>query len=919
MSTLSRGAIRLVLFVLLFALTLTPGIVGGEEQRSTLRHEKYQLPNGLTVILHEDHKLPQVAVNIWYHVGTPEEPIGRSGFAHLFEHLMFMGTKRAPNNQFDILLETGGASNNATTWYDRTNYFDWGPARMLPTMLWLEADRMEQLGVAMTQEKLDSQRDVVRNERREGYDNAPYGPADYLFWKMMFPSDHPYHNPVIGSHEDLIAAQVEDVVAFYDTYYVPNNASLVVAGDFDSAKVRPMIAGLFGSIPRGDEPPRRSATKVGFEKTQRVTLEDDIQFPRITYAWHSPGFYQPGDAEMDILAFALASGKSSRLHKRLVREEQLAVDVSASQTSLRLGSTFMVAAYVKPEADLDRVEQIIDEELTRICAEGPTEVELQRGRAEIETSALSDLESVREVADRLNQYDAYLGHPDRLAWDLGRYGALTRQSVAAAGRTWLPLDRRLVVRVLPRVPAAEGLPTRDVRPDAFAQAAWQPPVPTVFTLPNGLTVWHVDRPGLPLLSAELVLPGGAIAVPRANAGLATLAADMLTEGAGGLDALQFADALGLLGASLVASGGREANSVTLRVLGREADEAFALLGTVLHKPRFEEASFVRRQDLHVQGLKQAIEDAPALGRRVATEWFFPAGDALGVPVDGYPASVEGLSVADVRAFHEQHHGPQGAVLLLAGDLRADAARALVTRHLGAWSQVTPRAATPARPAAPAGGEGLRVLIVDKPEAAQTVIRFAYPGVSFDAESRVGLGVLNTVLGGSFTSRLNANLREDKGWTYGAGSGFPSWRDAGVFVASANVQSDQSGPSIVEFLREFARIRAGDVSEAEAEKARASVVADMVQGFETLSGVTGSFATYAQYGRQPAALAEDLAAAGACGLGHLNQLAAAHVAAGRGVLVLVGDPATIKAQWAATGLPEPLVVSREAALAGTLPR
>ncbi len=890
------------------------------DAQSILKHEKYQLTNGLTVILHENHKLPQVAVNLWYHVGTREEPKGRSGFAHLFEHLMFMGTKRAPDNQFDVLLETGGASNNASTWYDRTNYYDWGPARTLNTMLWLEADRMEQLGQAMTQKKLDSQRDVVRNERREGYDNAPYGPANYLYWKLMYPSDHPYHNPVIGSHEDLLAAQVEDVVAFFDTYYVPNNASLVVAGDFDSKTIKPLIEGLFASIPRGKEPPRRSAPAVGFDKVQQVTLTDTIQFPRVSFAWHTPAFYQPGDAEMDLLAFALASGKSSRLHKRLVREEQLAVDVAAYQISLRLGSTFQIEAYVKPDADLARVEAIIDEELSRLLKDGPTDLELERARVDIETSALSDLESIREVADRLNQYDAYLGEPDSLARDLARYRKATRASVAAAGRRWLPLDRRMHMRVLPKKASDPTLPSRASRPAAGEQPAFTPPTPVMFTLPNGLTVWHVDRPDLPLISAALRLPGGSMAVPREQAGLATLAADMLMEGAGSLDALQFADELGLLGATLTASAGREANEVGLRVLKRGADKAFGLLASMLTAPKLAEVDLARRRGLMIQGLKQSVEDAPTLGRRVATEWYFPAGDPHGIPTDGYPASVAKLTLAQVRDYHARYHGPAGATLMLAGDLRAAEAKALLSKHFEAWKQVAAR--VPIRPSVSSGDttpQPLRILVVDKPDAAQTVIRFVHPGVRFADERRVGLEVLNTLLGGSFTSRLMANLREKNGWTYGASSSFVSWAKEGLFVASSNVQSDKTGPAIGEFLAEFKRIRGGDVSEAEAQKARATVVAEVVQGFETLAGVTGTLATYAGYGQGPDAVARDLAATQACTLAHLNELAAAQVAAGRGVLVLVGDRKAIEAQWAATGLPKPSVISREQALAGELTR
>jgi predicted Zn-dependent peptidase len=443
------GALAL-LVLLVGGVSLPAKARAADAEARILSNEKYQLTNGLTVILHEDHRLPEVVTNIRYHVGSREEPPGRSGFAHLFEHLMFMGTQRVPDHQFDLIMEAGGGSNNANTWFDRTVYYDWGPASLLPTLLWLESDRMAQLGAAMTQKKLDTQRMVVRNERREGYDNAPYGPAEYLFWQFMYPTDHPYHFDTIGSHHDLKAATVQDVVHFFDTYYVPNNATLVVAGDFQPAKVKPLIQGLFGSIPRGKEPPRRSPPPVGFAHERDEVLTDEVRYPQLTIAWHTPGIYQPGDAEMDLLASALAEGKSSRLYRRLVSQEQVAVDVSAWQTSLRLGSVFRIDCHVKPGVSLDRVESMIDEEVQKLCAQGPTPTELERARASIETSTLTGLQSLRTVADRLNHYDDYLGVPNSLERDLGRYRKATPEDVAAWGRKMLHPHRRLVLRVLPR-------------------------------------------------------------------------------------------------------------------------------------------------------------------------------------------------------------------------------------------------------------------------------------------------------------------------------------------------------------------------------------------------------------------------------------------------------------------------------------
>jgi zinc protease len=334
-----------------------------QERRIEVPHEQYVLGNGLAVILAPDHSLPRVEVNIWYRVGSKDEKPGRSGFAHLFEHLMFMGTARVPS--FDVPIEAGGGANNATTSADRTNYFDWGPAAMLETLLWLEADRLESLDEAMNDEKLITQREIVRNERRQNGENRPYGTADLLVNELLYPPGHPNQIDVIGKHEDLVAATVADVTDFFQRFYVPNNASLCVAGDFDPAVTKAAIERYFGDLPAGPEPPRVRVDPVVLDGERRVVLEDKIQFPRLSMVWHSPAYFHPGDAELDLVGDALSNGKASRLYKRLVVEDGSAVDVAAYQASSLLGSQFRVEVYAVPGADLAALEAAVDEELLR--------------------------------------------------------------------------------------------------------------------------------------------------------------------------------------------------------------------------------------------------------------------------------------------------------------------------------------------------------------------------------------------------------------------------------------------------------------------------------------------------------------------------------------------------------------------------
>lgn len=422
--------------------------------------EKLRLENGLTLILHPDRRLPLACVNLWYHVGAKDEPVRRSGFAHLFEHLMFMGTRRAPQGEFDRIMEAGGGQNNATTGEDRTNYFSAGPSTLLPVLLWLEADRLEDLGAAMTREKLDLQREVVRNERRQSYETEPYGPAELEINGLMYPAGHPYAIPVIGTHEDLDAATVEDVREFFATYYVPNNLSLVVAGDFDRDATVRRVEDLFGTLPRRPEPVRRTAPPVLRPVVAERELTDDAaEFARTSFVWHAPALYAPGDAECDVLAKLLGDGVASRLQRRLMVDELLAQSVGAWQFSMQLGSLFRIDATAADDsAPLDRIEAAIDSELDRLRRDGPTDSELERVKAQAETEAVASLQRLTERADRLNAYDAHLGDPDGFARDLERYRAVDAASVRDRARALLDPAARLVLRVRPgegRGPAAD--------------------------------------------------------------------------------------------------------------------------------------------------------------------------------------------------------------------------------------------------------------------------------------------------------------------------------------------------------------------------------------------------------------------------------------------------------------------------------
>ena len=434
-------------------LVVIPATARGQgAPRLAIPYTQFTLGNGLDVILHEDHSVPLVAVDAWYHVGSAREKPGRTGFAHLFEHIMFEGSGHVPEGDFDNWLEAAGGDNNGSTDNDRTNYWETVPSNAIELALFLESDRMGYLLDAMGPEKVNGQRDVVKNERRQSYENRPYGMAFLKLPEEMYPPTHPYHWPVIGSMEDLTAASYEDVVQFFKSYYGPNNTTLVVAGDIDPVETRRLVEKWFSDVPRGAPVAPLAAPPAVLAGEKRITLEDKVQLPQLFIAWHTPPYFHPGDEAMDVLARVLASGKNSRLYKRLVYDLQIAQDVSASQNSGALGSMFLVTATAREGHGLSEIEKVIGEELAKLESEPPAIRELERAVNQIESAFYGALERVGGFggkADRLNLYEFYTGRPDYFTEDLARYTSLDPRDLQSAARTYLRDDARVVLSVVP--------------------------------------------------------------------------------------------------------------------------------------------------------------------------------------------------------------------------------------------------------------------------------------------------------------------------------------------------------------------------------------------------------------------------------------------------------------------------------------
>jgi zinc protease len=430
-------------FVLLFVSSLA---VAGEPQLD-VPFERYHLPNGMNVILHEDHRLPQVVVDIWFKVGSKDEKVKRTGFAHLFEHLMFMGTNRVPNGSFDTIMEGHGGQNNASTSEDRTNYFEFGPSNLLETFLWLESDRLATLPDAMNKQKVDLQRDVVKNERRQSYENRPYGKVELILPEHMYPNGHPYHHPVIGSHADLTAASVDDVKQFFKSYYVPSNASLVIAGDFKTDEAKKLIDKYFAWMPRVPEPAHATPPPAELAKSERINLKDHVQLEQLTLSYLSPATMQPGDAESDMLAAVLGGGKSSRLQKALVFDKKIASEVHVDQEGAQYGGNFVITVIAAPGHHADELLAAVDDELKAIDgARPPTAQEAERARAFLQTASLRHVEALFGIADTLNEYDSWTGDAGNLSRNLlARYAHIGPSDVRWQAHQVLERPRIVVV------------------------------------------------------------------------------------------------------------------------------------------------------------------------------------------------------------------------------------------------------------------------------------------------------------------------------------------------------------------------------------------------------------------------------------------------------------------------------------------
>ena len=842
-----------------------------------IAYEQFTLPNGLRVIVHTDRKAPIVAVNIWYHVGSKDEPAGRSGFAHLFEHLMFNGSENAPGEFFEPFEQAGATDMNGTTNTDRTNYFENVPTTALDMALWMESDRMGHLLGAIDQKTLDEQRGVVQNEKRQG-ENQPYGQLREVVSATMYPAGHPYHHTTIGSMNDLNAAALEDVKNWFRAWYGPNNAVLVLAGDIDVATAKEKVAKYFGDIPASPTMAQPKVDIAPLARSGRTELEDKVPQVRVQRLWNVP---QAGSRESDMLDLfsdVLGGSASSRLDRRLVHQEKLVDSVGTFNYGSQLAGQFGIAAMVKQGVDPAKVEAIIDEELQKLLKEGPTAEELARAKTSYRSGFIRGIERIGGFggkADALAACAIYENNPGCFRDSLKAVAAATPEQVRAAGAAWLgkpshtfvvkPGERKPLVEEAAATPQPFVLGKPDAKFKATAsQVDRKAGVPKVEKFPdlkfpavqraklkNGSTVVLAERHEIPVVNFTYQFDGGYASDPTGKPGIASFAAGMLGEGAGELGSLAFKARSEELGASLGAGASLDGSSASLSALKENLEPSLALFADMLRRPRFDQNEIDRVKAQWIAGIKQEKARPQSAALRVLPPLLYGETHPYGIPFtgSGTEAAIAGLDRNQLLNWQKQWLRPENATVIVVGDTTLDEIVPLLDKHLGEWkgegaapaAVALPAVARPAKP---------RVFLIDQPGAVQANLYAGQLVPSTKDPDAVKLEMSNEVLGGSFTSRLNMNLREEKHWSYGARTSLISALGQRPFLAVAPVQIDKTAESIAETRREIAEYATGQrpATQAEIDKVVANELRSQPGAYETASAVMGTLGGIVRYGR-----------------------------------------------------------------------
>jgi len=818
-------------------------------QQIDIPFQKFTLANGLTVIVHEDHKAPIVAVNVWYHVGSKNERPGKTGFAHLFEHLMFGGSEHFHGRYIDAMERIGANNLNGTTSEDRTNYFETVPVSALDYTLWMESDRMGYMVGAIDQKTLDLQRGVVQNEKRQG-ENEPYGMVDEIEQHDTYPAGHPYSWSVIGSMEDLNAASLSDVKEWFQTYYGPANAVLSIAGDVNPQEVKQKVEKYFGEIPPGPPVARQRAWVAKMSGGHRAVMQDRVPQARIDKMWNIPEYGSEDSDYLDLVSDLLSAGRTSRLYKRLVYDDQLATNVAAFVNPREIGGQFGISVLARPGVDLARIEKAVDEELSAFLAQGPSPEEVNRVRTEYLANFIRGVDQVGGFggkSDVLAMSQIYLGDPGAYKIKLDRVRAATPAKLQEVAKRWLT-DGVYTMEVYPfgDLQASSQKADRNKPPELG-----QPPEPHLpklerFTLSNGLKVILAERHEIPLVNFSVLVDSGFAADQGALPGTARLASNLLDQGTKRRTALEISEQLAQLGARLTTGASVDTISARFSSLKTNLDAGLDIYSDVVMNPSFPDADFRRQKQLQLTSIDSEKSTPVQMALRILPEVIYGKGHAYAEPLTGTgtPESVSKITRDDLLKFHAAWFKPNHSTLVVTGDTTAAEIRPKLEKAFGPWKAGdTPKKniATVPLPPKPV------VYLVDRPGSQQSLILAGNPAPPTNNPAEIPIVAMNDILGTDFGGRINMNLREDKHWSYGAYTTIINAVGQRPFLVYAPVETDKTTESLSELSKELRAIRTDRPATAEElARVKTSETLRLPSARETIVQVRNSIEDLVQY-------------------------------------------------------------------------
>ena len=821
-----------------------------------IAYTKFVLNNGLTVLVHEDHKAPIVAVNTWYHVGSKNEKPGKTGFAHLFEHLMFSGSENFKYTYINAMEKIGATDLNGTTNNDRTNYFENVPTSMLDYALFGESDRLGHLLGVLDQKKLDLQRGVVQNEKRQG-ENQPYGVTRQLLTENTYPVGHPYSWTVIGSMTDLDAASMADVQEWFKTYYGPNNVTLVIAGDITPELARQKVEKYYGDIPAGPPIAKHEVWVAKRTGTHRGLVQDRVPQSRLYRVWNVPQANSPEEALLDLVARIIGQGKTSRLYKRLVYKDQTATSATADDDNNEIGGTFGITLTAKPDPDLKKAEenlrkseQAADEELKNFLKNGPTEAELQLAKTQIFGTYARIVERIGGFggkSDLLARCQTYTGNPDCYKDYLQWIGAATPASVKKAANDWLSDgDYVLEVQPYPTTFKTGSKLDRSREPASGGPMSLSLPVMQKATLSNGMKIVLAERHTAPVVNFSLLVDSGYAGDPANAPGTASFEQRMLEEGTPTRDSLKIGEELESLSANFNAGANLDWSVVSLNTLKVNMDKALDIYGDLILHPAFPQKEFARLQKDRLAAIQREKVTPQTMALRVVPALIYGKGHPYAVPFTGTgtEASVLSMTRGDLAKFHDTWFKPNNATLLVVGDTTLAEVKPKLEKLFASWKPGdVPKKSVPQVPQP----EKNVVYLIDRPGSGQSIIFGAQLAPPRNDPDAIPMRLVNEIFGGTFSSRINMNLREDKHWSYGVFSFLPDARGQRPYLSLSPVQTDKTRESLAELIKEYHNIAGGKpISAEELKDAQNNDTLGLPGSFETVQQLSGAYSNILQY-------------------------------------------------------------------------